>query len=115
MESPPVLASVGKGEAPETGRTVYEFDDEPRVTREQLREHGIEVNNSELRVLNQHVQLHERPAEGPVAIGYVRKKDEPVDPDRIAMLLAYVIHFILPKEKSEAWGEAARQELVASS
>ena len=83
------------------------------MTAEQLREHGIKVNNSEIIVLNQHLHVREHPPTVPYAIAYVVKKDEPVDNDRIARLLAYIVKYVLPEEQAAAWGEATRRELVA--
>jgi transcriptional regulator with XRE-family HTH domain len=95
--------------------TVYKFSEEPRVTREQLAERGIEVNNSELRVLSQYIDLHERPASGPVAVGYVRKEDEPVDSERVKTLLAYVLASdMLTKEATAAVRESLEKELATA-
>jgi transcriptional regulator with XRE-family HTH domain len=95
--------------------TVYKFSEEPRVTREQLAERGIEVNNSELRVLSQYIDLQERPASGPVAVGYVRKEDEPVDSERVKTLLAYVLASdMLTKEATAAVRESLEKELATA-
>ena len=95
--------------------TVYKFSEEPHVTKEQLAERGIEVNDSELRVLNQYIDLHERPASGPVAVGYVRKEDEPVDSERVKTLLAYVLASdMLTKEATAAVRESLEKELATA-
>ncbi len=114
-------ALSGKVEAPrEAGpaeRTVYSFRGEPRVTSEQLREHDIEVNDSELIVLNQLLHVRAHPPTGTYVMGHVVKKDEPVvdaRDARITMLLAYIVRFILTPGQAEAWGEVARGQLVGA-
>jgi transcriptional regulator with XRE-family HTH domain len=93
---------------------IYRFSGEQHVTKEQLAEHGIEVNNSELRVLNQRIDLHKRPALGPVAVGTVKKKDEPVDDERVSTLLAYVLASgMLTEEETEAVRENLERKLVS--
>ncbi len=101
-------------EAGPAERTVYSFRGEPRVTSEQLREHDIEVNDSELIVLNQLLHVRAHPPTGTYVMGHVVKKDEPVVDARITMLLAYIVRFILTPGQAEAWGEVARGQLVGA-
>ncbi len=104
-------------EAGPAERTVYSFRGEPRVTSEQLREHDIEVNDSELIVLNQLLHVRAHPPTGTYVMGHVVKKDAPVvdaRDARITMLLAYIVGFILTRGQAEAWGEVARGQLVGA-
>ena len=94
---------------------VYRFDPEPRITVEQLREYGIEASNSEVIVLNQYIQVEERPPTGIVAVGHVVKEGEPVDHERVKGILAYVLaKDLLPPEQAEAVGETLREELAGA-
>jgi len=96
--------------------TVYRFTGEQKVTAEKLREHDIEANDSEVHVLNQYIELHERPAAGPVATWYVKKQDEPVDDERVKTLLAFVLwKGLLSPEQADAAGKALHAELVGDS
>ena len=96
--------------------TVYRFTGERKVTAENLREHGIEANDSEIHVLNQYIELHERPPAGPVAIWTLKKEDEPVDDERVKTLLAYVLwKGMLSQEQADAAGKALHAELAATS
>ena len=98
------------------GRTVYRFGDGPEVTAEALREHGIEVNNSEIILLNQYIHLHKHPPKGIHATGYVRKEGEPVDRERVKTLLAYVLASnMLTEAERGAVRETIEQELAATS
>jgi transcriptional regulator with XRE-family HTH domain len=94
---------------------VYRAIGEQKVTAEKLREYGIEANNSEIHVLNQYIELHERPPTGPVAIWHVEKKDEPVDHERVKTLLAYVLASgILSPEQAQAAGKTLHAELAGA-
>ncbi len=96
--------------------TVYRFTGEQKVTAEKLREHGIEANDSEVHVLNQYIELHERPPAGAVAMWYVEKEGEPVDDERVKTLLAFVLwKGILSPEQAEAAGKALHAELAGTS
>ena len=96
--------------------TVYRFTGEQKVAAEILREHGIEANDSEVHVLNQYIELHERPASGPVATWYVKKEDEPVDDERVKTLLAFVLwKGLLSPQQADAAGKALHAELVGNS
>jgi transcriptional regulator with XRE-family HTH domain len=95
---------------------VYRFTGQQRVSVEKLREHGIEANDSEVHVLNQYIELHERPASGPVATWYVKKEDEPVDDERVKTLLAFVLwKGLLSPEQADAAGKALHAELAGNS
>ena len=111
-----------KGQAPlpefedERREAVFTFTGEQKVTAEKLREHGIEANDSEVHVLNQYIELRERPPAGPVAVWYVKKEDEPVDYERVKTLLAFVLlKGMLSQEQAEAAGKALEAELVGTS
>lgn len=96
--------------------TVYRFTGQQKVSVEKLREHGIEANDSEVHVLNQYIELHERPASGPVATWYVKKEDEPVDDERVKTLLAFVLwKGLLSQEQADAAGKALHAELAGNS
>ena len=96
--------------------TVYRFTGKQRVTAEKLREHGVEANDSEVHVLNQYIELHERPPAGAVAIWNVAKEDEPVDYERVKTLLAFVLwKGMLSPEQADAAGKALHAELAGTS
>ena len=96
--------------------TVYRFTGEQKVTAEILREHGIEANDSEVHVLNQYIELHERPAPRPVATWYVKRENEPVDDERVKTLLAFVLwKGLLSPQQADAAGKALHAELVGNS
>jgi transcriptional regulator with XRE-family HTH domain len=96
--------------------TFYRFTGERKVTAEKLREHRIEANDSEVHVLNQYIELRERPPAGPVTIWHVEKEDEPVDYERVKTLLAFVLWKGLPSpEQAEAAGKALHAELAGNS
>jgi transcriptional regulator with XRE-family HTH domain len=111
-----------KGQAPlpdfedERRGAVYRFTGEQKVTAEKLREHGIEANDSEIHVLNQYLELRERPPTGPVAIWHVAKENEPVDHERVKTLLAFVLSWkgMISPEQAEAAGKALHAELAAT-
>ncbi len=85
----------------------------PEYLREQLRIRGVEVSGSEAIVLAQYLEVHEHPPEDTYVIGHVKKKDEPVDNQRVAMLLTFVLTSnILTEDERVAAGGAAYQELV---
>ena len=96
--------------------TVYRFTGEQKVTAEKLREHGVEANDSEVHVLNQYIELHERPPVGAVAMWTVKKEDEPVDDERVKTLLAFVLwKGLLSPEQADAAGKALQAELAGNS
>ena len=96
--------------------TVYRFTGEQKVTAEKLREHDIEANDSEVHVLNQYIELRERPPAGPVAIWHVKKENEPVDDERVKTLLAFVLwKGMLSPEQADAAGKALHAELAGNS
>ena len=96
--------------------TIYRFTGEQKVTAEKLCEHGIEANDSEVHVLNQYIELRERPPAGPVAIWHVKKEDEPVDHERVKTLLAFVLwKGMLSPEQADAAGKALHAELAGNS
>ena len=96
--------------------TVYRFTGKQKVTAEKLRDLGIEANDSEVHVLNQYIELRERPPAGPVAIWYVKKEDEPVDDERVKTLLAFVLwKGMLSPEQADAAGKALHAELAGNS
>jgi len=106
----PVLA--GKAEAG-AEPSVYTKTGEQRVTPEQLRERGIEPNNSEVVILNQYLEYRERPPTGPQVFVHVAKKNEPVDHERVKTMLAYVLASgMLTKEETDAVRETLHDELV---
>jgi transcriptional regulator with XRE-family HTH domain len=112
----PVVAGKDEASQEGAGRTVYRFGDGPEVTAEALREHGIEVNNSEIILLNQYIHLHKHPPKGIHATGYVRKEGEPVDRERVKTLLAYVLASnMLTEAERGAVRETIEQELAATS
>ena len=81
-----------------------------------LREHGIEVNDSEAFVLNQYLEVHENPPTGIYAIVHVAKEGEPVDHERVKTLLAYVVASgMLTEDATEAARKALHAELVGTS
>jgi transcriptional regulator with XRE-family HTH domain len=90
-------------------------EDTSKVTLEQLHNRGIPANNSEVIVLNQYLEFHERPPAGPYAIGYVVKEGEPVDHDRVKTMLAYVLASgMLTEEETEAVRDVLHDELVGT-
>ena len=96
--------------------TVYRYPDEPKVTAEQLRARGIEVNDSEVSVLNQYLAIHENPPTGIHVIAHVVKEGEPVDHERVRGILLYLIaKDLLPPEETEAVAENMRRELAGTS
>ncbi len=93
--------------------SVYTKTGEQRVTPEQLRERGIEPNNSEVVILNQYLEYRERPPTGPQVFVHVAKKNEPVDHERVKTMLAYVLASgMLTKEETDAVRETLHDELV---
>ena len=96
--------------------TFYRSTGERKVTAEQLREHGIEAHNSEVHVLNQYLEIHERPPAGPTAIWHVETEGEPVDYERVKTLLAFVLASgMLTQDAAVAAGKALHAELVGMS
>jgi excisionase family DNA binding protein len=87
----------------------------PEYLREQLRERDIEINNSEALVLAQYIETHENPPPGIVVYGHVAKEGEPVDHERVLMLLSFVLATgMLSPEQTEAVGETLREELAGA-
>ncbi|MBA3425079.1 MAG: helix-turn-helix transcriptional regulator [Rubrobacter sp.] len=114
------LFPKGQASLPDFGderrATVYRFTGEQKVTAEKLRGHGIEANDSEVHVLNQYIELRERPPAGPVAVWHVKKADEPVDDERVKTLLAFVLwKGMLSPEQADAAGKALYAELAGKS
>jgi len=106
------VALAGKAEAG-AEPSVYTKTGEQRVTPEQLRERGIEPNNSEVVILNQYLEYRERPPTGPQVFVHVAKKNEPVDHERVKTMLAYVLASgMLTKEETDAVRETLHDELV---
>ena len=109
FEEPALSGKADTGAEP----SVYRLTNEERVKPEQLRERGIRINDSEAQVLNQLLQMHEHPPTGPAATWYVKKENESVDPERVALLVAYVLASgMLTQEETEAVREALHDELV---
>lgn len=107
-------ALAGKGDSGAES-SVYQFSGEQRVTPEQLRERGIEPNDSEVHVLNQYLELRERPPTGPVVIWHVSKENEPVDHERVKTMLAYVLASgMLTEEETAAVRDALHDELAGA-
>jgi transcriptional regulator with XRE-family HTH domain len=89
----------------------------PAYLREQLRERGFEVSDSEAIVLAQYVEVEENPPDDTYVIAHVVKEGEPVDHDhgRVLMLLAALgMSRVLTDEEAAAGLERVRRELVAA-
>jgi transcriptional regulator with XRE-family HTH domain len=119
-EPVPLAKAPGEAGLPEEERRadhVYRFDhDDERFTVEYLQSLGIKANNSEVGVLNQYLQLHERPPTGIVAIGHVAKEGEPVDHDKVRGILLWLLaKGLVPPKQAEAVAENVRAELVGVS
>jgi len=112
FEEPTLAGKAKAGAEP----SVYEYTDEQRITQEILRAHGIEANDSEILVLNQYIQLHERPPTGPVAIGHVEKEGEPVDHERVrGILIVLLARDLLGGEEVEAVSRKVYAGLVSTA
>jgi transcriptional regulator with XRE-family HTH domain len=108
------LALSGKADAG-AEPSVYRLTNEERVKPEQLRERGIQINDSEAQVLNQLLQMHEHPPTGATATWHLKKENEPVDHERVALLVAYVLASgMLTQEETEAVREALHDELAGA-
>jgi transcriptional regulator with XRE-family HTH domain len=80
-----------------------------------LRERGIELNDSEVHVLGQYIALREQPPTDPVAIWHGEKQGEPVDHERVKTLLAYLAASgMLTEDAAEALRGALHEELLGA-
>jgi transcriptional regulator with XRE-family HTH domain len=103
----------GKASAPpEPGRTVYRFrEDFEDVTLEDARALGIDLNGSELIVLNQLLHAYYYPPEGVYAVGYVKREGEVISRARVRTAYAAILAAKeLPQEMEAA--DARLEELV---
>jgi transcriptional regulator with XRE-family HTH domain len=114
-DSPKAQASLWP-ERSERREDVYEYTDEQRITQGFLRAHGIEANDSEILVLNQYIQLHERPPAELGIIVHVVEKGEPVDHERVRGILLYLLaKNLLDKEEVEAVSRKVYAGLVSTA
>ncbi len=103
-------------ERSERREDVYEYADGQRITQGILRAQGIEANDSEILVLNQYIQIHERPPAGPAVVAHVVKKGEHVDHERVrGILIVLLAKNQLGKEEAEAASRKVYAELVSTA
>ena len=112
FEEPTLAGKAEAGAEP----SAPEYTDEQRITQGFLRAHGIKANDSEILVLNQYIQLHERPPAELGIIVHVVKEGEPVDHERVRGILLYLLaKNLLGKEEVEAASRKVYAELVSTA
>ena len=112
FEEPALAGKAEAGAEP----AAPEYTDGQRITRGFLRAQGIEANDSEILVLNQYIQLHERPPAGPAVVAHVVKKGEPVDHERVrGILIVLLARDLLGGEEVEAVSRKVYAGLVSTA